>query len=662
VVSTYGSSLVRDRAFCNVDLEKAVAISRAMAVAFAAFVPGVAHAEPVEEVIVTGGRRPDATPTEHHMNRDEVRLVPGAFGDPYRAIETLPGVIPTVSGLPYYYVRGAPPSAVGYFVDEVRVPYLFHFALGPSVLHPALIEEVSLHPAAFPASYGRYAGGIVAGRTREPATELYGEGSIRLFDLGAYLETPLLNGRASAGVGGRYSYSAALFSLFVPDTTIDYRDYNARASIRLNDEWRATAFTFGSFDYASQTRHPDNERSFEEVLFASEFHRLDLRLDRERPNGSTRIAATLGFDRTRIEGSRFAEDFVVGARARHRVRVSAEVDVEVGLDTFIDNYLADVPSPAALTARDYAKAEAFFGRRTETATGAWASANWHPRKGFDVTATARGDFFTSQGAHGIGPSPRVSARIPIVPRMSFLGALGVAAQPPAFSIPIPAVGYHGLPGGLGYGYQKSAGVEVLLPLRFTGRAVGFHHSYFNLRDFGRNVTNLTHALDLEEPQLVPNSPAQSFGAELQVSRKLTSRIGGFLSYTLSRTILGSTPTNVERISPFDRTHVFQVGSSVDLGANWRVSARFLTYRGWPDEGADPNAKVPKGRLSPFVRLDARVEKRWRFRKEGYISLVLEVLNATAAEEVIRRECNDLACFDTTVGPITVPSLGVEGAL
>jgi len=67
-----------------------------------------------------------------------------------------------VSGLPYYYVRGAPPSAVGYFIDDVRVPYLFHFALGPGVIQPSLIEEVSLHPAAFPARYGRYAGAIVA--------------------------------------------------------------------------------------------------------------------------------------------------------------------------------------------------------------------------------------------------------------------------------------------------------------------------------------------------------------------------------------------------------------------------------------------------------------------------------------------------------------------
>ena len=41
-----------------------------------------------------------------------------------------------------------------------------------------------------------------------------------------------------------------------------------------------------------------------------------------------------------------------------------------------------------------------------------------------------------------------------------ISALGVAPQPPAFSIPVPAVGYRGLPGGLAFAWQKSAGVEV----------------------------------------------------------------------------------------------------------------------------------------------------------------------------------------------------------
>jgi TonB family protein len=616
------------------------------------------------EVTIGGSRRGTSTPTEHRLGRADVRLLPGAFGDPFRAIEMLPGVVPTVSGLPYYYIRGAPPSAVGYYVDEVRVPYLFHFALGPGVIQPAIIEEVSLHPAAFPGRYGRYAGAIVAGRTREPAGELRGEAQIRIFDAGAYVEAPFANGRGSAGVGGRYSYTAALFSLVAPDTTIDYRDYNVRASFQLDDRWRASTFAFGSFDYASQVQQPSSglpERDV--VLFASEFHRVDLRLDRRGADGATsRVAVTLGLDRTNLEGERFAEDLVVGARAWHRAPVRPDLDLEVGLDTLIDNYSGDLPSPFALSERDYRDAVAFWAPRTDTATGTWASATWHPAKGFELTGTARADFFTSAGKTELGPSPRASMRVPLTGRLAFLGALGIAPQPPVFAIPIPAVGYRGLPGGIAHGYQKSAGAEVDLPLRFLLRAVGFHHTYLNLRDFARNARDL----DIEEPQPVPSSPAQAYGLELSLTRRLSERLGGFVSYTLSRSEIGSTTFEAARVSPFDRTHVFQVGGSVDLGAGWRTSLRFLTYRGWPSDGPGSGPPLSRRgsaeRLPAFVRLDARIEKRWRIRKAGYISLVLEGLNTTATEEIVGRECDPLGCRNQTIGPIVVPSFGVEGAL
>ena len=67
------------------------------------------------------------------ITRAEVRLLPGAFGDPFRAIDVLPGVTPLASGLPYFFVRGAPPGNVGYLLDGIRVPLLYHIGLGPSL-------------------------------------------------------------------------------------------------------------------------------------------------------------------------------------------------------------------------------------------------------------------------------------------------------------------------------------------------------------------------------------------------------------------------------------------------------------------------------------------------------------------------------------------------
>src|SRR5262249_46512899 len=106
----------------------------------------------IPEVTVAAQRKPRPPPTT--LGRAEVRQLPGAFGDPFRAIEALPGVTPIVSGLPFFYVRGAPPGNLGYFVDGVRVPYLFHIGFGPSVIHPGLVERVELYPGAYPAQFG----------------------------------------------------------------------------------------------------------------------------------------------------------------------------------------------------------------------------------------------------------------------------------------------------------------------------------------------------------------------------------------------------------------------------------------------------------------------------------------------------------------------------
>ena len=64
----------------------------------------------------------------------EVRQVPGAFGDAFRVMEALPGVTPMVSGLQFVFVRGAPPGNNGSYIDGVRIPLLYHVGAGPNVL------------------------------------------------------------------------------------------------------------------------------------------------------------------------------------------------------------------------------------------------------------------------------------------------------------------------------------------------------------------------------------------------------------------------------------------------------------------------------------------------------------------------------------------------
>jgi hypothetical protein len=59
----------------------------------------------------------------------------------------------------------------------------------------------------------------------------------------------------------------------------------------------------------------------------------------------------------------------------------------------------------------------------------------------------------------------------------------------------------------------------------------------------------------------------------------------------------------------------------------------------------------------FYRIDVRVEKRWRLDDSG-AWLGLEVLNTTL-HRALGKSCSAYVCREDTVGPLTIPSLGLD---
>jgi hypothetical protein len=148
----------------------------------------------------------------------------------------------------------------------------------------------------------------------------------------------------------------------------------------------------------------------------------------------------------------------------------------------------------------------------------------------------------------------------------------------------------------------------------------------------------------------------SYGLELYLKRKLTKRFGGFVSYTLSRATRSYGTRKY--IATFDRTHVANAAVAYDLGKRWRAGTRVVFYTGLPKP---PDPQDGSTRLPPFFRLDLRLEKRWQLTRTVWISAVAECMNATLNKEAIQSECTLAGCEAETIGPVTIPSLGVEGA-
>jgi hypothetical protein len=128
-------------------------------------------------------------------------------------------------------------------------------------------------------------------------------------------------------------------------------------------------------------------------------------------------------------------------------------------------------------------------------------------------------------------------------------------------------------------------------------------------------------------------------------------------------------------------------------SGWRGGARFSYYSGTPTDTTDraqytslspePGIEVQSvraerpSRLPAFHRLDLRFEKRWKIGNRGASwSVVFEVLNATLNQEVTGIGCRNgrgvpnnpsggvivvqETCSYRVLGPVTIPSIGIEG--
>jgi len=149
---------------------------------------------------------------------------------------------------------------------------------------------------------------------------------------------------------------------------------------------------------------------------------------------------------------------------------------------------------------------------------------------------------------------------------------------------------------------------------------------------------------------------RSYGVEVFLKKRLTSRLGGFFSYTLSRST--RTYGGREYVATFDRAHVLNLAVALDLGRRWRAGTRVVFYTGVPQASGDDGA--PSERLPPFFRVDLRLEKRWALSATAHVAVVAEWLNATLTKEAIATRCTLAGCESQFIGPVTIPSLGLEG--
>ncbi|MCC7383042.1 MAG: TonB family protein [Deltaproteobacteria bacterium] len=619
------------------------------------------------EVIVTGKRNRTQV-AETRLRGRELTEVPGTFGDPFRVVNALPGVVPMMSLLPFPVVRGSSPGNTGFLLDGVRVPLLFHLLTGPSVVHPELLDEIVFFPGAFPVEYGGYTAGIVDGKTRTGPSERKIDVDLNLFQIGALLGAPIDWIDARGSVSGRIGYPGLLMSLASPRTSLSYWDYQVRLDGG-GERSGYTVFFFGARDAfdAIPAALPDTAEL--EPVMRLEFHRLDLRYRHRVGALRGSYLLTLGTDSSLAQESAQLTSWSLAPQARFELAVLPGLDLRFGLDALAKT------SDVILEASGQDDIGGLLGaggapESTLYSGGVLLEALWAPSERWLIRPGARLDVFHNTDSARVALDPRVLARYRVsddAPEVWIKGGIGLYHQPPRFAVPVPGLDQIAFDRGLLEALQTTLGAELVLPERWSVDL----QAYFNWMDpifYDVQINPAVGEVEAQpptaEPGIAPPEPPQqnnglddrldqlltkatgrAYGVEILVRRQSTSGVSGWISYTLSRS---------ERLREgawttfdFDRPHVLNLVLAIPLPRRWNLGFRVQVLAGRP---ITTTSGLATSRTSPFVRFDLRIDKTviWN---DWLLDFYVDVSNAMLAVE-------ELA--PGTEFPYVLPTVGFRG--
>ena len=608
------------------------------------------------------------------LRHEEIHDAPGSLGDPFRVVNSLPGVAPLAGFLPYVVVRGAAPGNTGYYLDGVRVPLVFHLAIGPSVIHPYFIDAVDFYPGGAPVRLGRYVSGIIEGRTR-PANRdrVRGDVELRLTDVGGLVEVPLFRpripgcrprahprchrgkARSSLAVAGRYSYAGLILSLVQSEVNIQYWDYQARFDHRIRPKLQYTAFAYGSYDSIVPKPYTDEEtgeRVEPDPLLRFQFHRFDQRVRQGLPHGgAVTYGVALGLDQTGFDDSRLYE-WRVAPRITFRIPLGPRSQLGIGLDEEVQIFR----SPEIQSSPGAQESLAFlFNERVVAATGVWIDLRWQQGV-VEVRPGIRLDHYAQWGpspyvpsarslTHALGVDPRLLVRERVGRRVTLRQAVGIYHQPPASPIPIPGIESFGFEYGLQRNIQGSFGYELdLLSSRLELVQEVYLGYLSNLQDYDQARATEGEFNDLEE--LLQFVDGWTYGLETLVRLDPSLKAFGWLAYTLARSTR-KYPVTGHAPSGWDQRHIVNLMLGYKIGHKWNLGGRvhFHTGRPWtsPQSGQLLNEALLENRnnarLPPFFQLDLRIQRNWIFKK-WELQGIVEVVNATYSREVLQCSVRD----------------------
>jgi len=645
-------------------------------------------ASELSEVVVSSEfSRSEETPLSvRKLNSNEIERYPGGNRDISRVIQSLPGVASTASFRNDIIIRGGAPNENKFFVDEIEVPVINHFATqgssgGPvGILNVNLIKNVDLIAGGFPAnrmdamsSFFEFT--LKEGRRDKMATQLtLGASELTLSNEGPIGE------KTTYLVSARRSYLQGLFRLIGLPFLPTFNDFQVKTTTKLNEKTELTFIGVGAIDNFVLNQDVPEEETDDER--ADRLYLLDvlpiqsqwnyttgLKLKRFRENGFWTFVLSrnmLNNESYKYAGNDESNETnllfrYISQESENKFRAENSVfgkgyTLKYGVNYQYSRYFINNFDRATLASSGQVidvESTSNFNQYGAFISG---SKNFYNDR-LLVTGGVRmdGADFAETASNPLNQiSPRVSFSYQLKPNLFATANAGIYYQKPAYTV----LGFQDNEGVLVNrendvrfirNSQLIAGIEFVVPeknRRFTAEA--FYKRYTNYPSSIRNgiaLANLGADFGVigNEP-VASNAEGRAYGIEFSAQQRLFNNFYGIAAVTLVRSEFTNPNTEGFIPSSWDNKFIVSLTAGKRFGNNWEIGARWRFLGGTPytpfesEESALISNWDLRGqpifdftqinaiRLPAFHQLDLRLDKKYYF-KNWNLNWYVDIQNA-----------------------------------
>lgn len=624
----------------------------------------------------------------------EIKRNPGANRDISRVIQSLPGVTSTASFRNDLIIRGGAPNENRFYIDDVEVPVINHFATqgssgGPAgIINVDFVREVDFYSGAFPVNRGNALSSVFNFKYKEGRDDRIGATTtVGATDIGVTLDGPI-GKKSNFLVSARRSYLQFLFKAIGLPFLPTYNDFNVKYKYKINPKNEIYFIGLGAVDKFELNLAAGTDETNQFILaqipvnnqwnytnglvykrygdngyttFVLSRNMLNNEATKYRNNTNNPADLTLNYRSQEIENKLRVETFQKRNGIEFMIGGAYEF-VKYNNRTFSQIFTSSGAQEINFNSNIAFHKYGFFANSSKKFI--------NDKLNVSLGLRLDGNSFSDDMANPLDQfSPRLSISYALTEKLNINFNAGQYFQLPPYTV----LGYRenevlvNKQNNVKYigNQQLVAGVEYNISTTSRITLEGYYKKYSNYPWLSREQISLANlggdfGVIGNEP-VFSISDGRTYGLEVLLQQRLYRGFYGIVALTFGRSEFTNMVDNYAP-SSWDSRAIANITLGKKLGKNWEVGTRFRYQSGLPFTPFAANSDLVTnwnrnfgGRLDfnqintqrrGFSNgLDLRIDKKWFFTK-WELNLFLDLQNVTAATVATNRLILDRPLDDT----------------